>query len=86
MKLKPPYATLPLEAFKPDVQALVEKAKIKSRELQQLLYGKDFISRSDSDELHLAIEHALSDFLETTLSPDRDSMRYTPDGNGGLIR
>lgn len=80
-----PYTRLPIEVFKA-AGALVDQASEMSRTWQQLLYGKDFVSGRDVIDLRTAIEHALGDFLETTMDPERNSMRYKPDGKGGLTR
>lgn len=81
-----PYKTLPLAELLPLVGALVDKVDETSRTMQQLLYGKDFVSGKDVADLRIAIGHALGDFLETTMDPERDSMRYAPDGKGGFTR
>jgi len=81
-----PYAHLPVEHFNEAVDALVKQAAKASQSMQKLLYGKEFVSKQDCDDLRTALDHALGDFLEITLNPRRDSMRYAPDGKGGYIR
>jgi hypothetical protein len=81
-----PYKTLPLAELLPLVGALVDKVDETSRTMQRLLYGKDFVSGRDATDLSVAIQHLLGDFLEKTMDPERDSMRYAPDGKGGFTR
>jgi hypothetical protein len=75
-----------LERLEPDVKLLTERITEASRLVQDVVYGKEFVAGRDVADLRVAIGHALGDFLEMTLHPDRDSMRHAPGGRGGRTR
>jgi hypothetical protein len=72
------------DEYEAEVQALYERARVQSKLMQLAMHGGWFVSGKDAETMKNIVFVALTEFFETTTSPDRTGMRYrsNPSGQG----